>query len=240
MVKDVDWSSSDGRGNSRSVRFVVDDGEIVERLEKNGRVTHDIRFNRSQFRQLFSEALGMQNDLVEEGGSTDHLEKGIEGASVEARLKLMDAIASTFSTEEVVRIMDEDTDGFDNVKKAGRAVDVDPSTANREKTKEMVLQLIYDNYGDDWFTTTQFKEIYNNNFDRSKYNNWLNQLDRQSFLQSEPIDYEDRDDPWDKKRYRIAPSRLDKISKYGSFTKGNPVFEKKMSMLHPDVRKQFV
>lgn len=96
-----------------------------------------------------------------------------------------------------------------------------------EKTKEDLLQKIYDEHGEDWFTSREFKELYNQHYNRNTYKDWLTRLKGTS-LDRRPVPDDLDIDGRINYQYKLSSNALRTLKEYGSFTsRQNPNYQKK-------------
>lgn len=227
MADSYKFSSGDRRGNKRDVSFVLQNNLVIQRIKKNGRVTHDIKYTEEGFEEVVESVLDTQAQLDEQHGenglpfNTQHLD-----ASPTEKLQMVDDILASMDQREIQQLRDQDNSRYvDTEILMDIGHEPDPNKDN-EKVREDVLQLIYLEYSFNWFTMPEFREVYNINYDKSRASRYLQQLD-DKWLKKQEIPEEEREGNT-KYRYKLNASAQRVIQKYGAFdTMEYPVYRKK-------------
>lgn len=94
-----------------------------------------------------------------------------------------------------------------------------------EITSEMVLQIIWENFGKEEFLARNFKKVYESIYGRKDAYVWLYRLKNRGQLNSTPIEHKDGRI---NKKYSLSRSSLNEVEKFGSFvSKRHPTYWRK-------------
>lgn len=100
-----------------------------------------------------------------------------------------------------------------------------------EKVREQILQQVYQEFGEDYFTSREFKEMYNDRYSQGDWTNWLVRLKGKELKRRE-ISRSRRDNGNVKYEYKLTDKVLDDIEDYGSLiSRSHPGFQRKKHLL---------
>jgi len=217
--------SRDRQGNKRTVEFHLVNGKVVQRISKNNRVTHDISYNKEMWGDIADAMVDTQQEIMNQSsqkGLPFNPEK-LKGGP-QSKAQLLDELIDGLDARELEELKHSDID-LRNEEKLRDIVDT-PNDRDVEKIKEDVLQLIYEEYGFNWFTMPQFREVYDVNYNKSEAYRWLQRLDDR-YLVKQEIPEDEREGNV-KYRYKLGGNAKRIIENYGAFdTMDYPVYKKK-------------
>lgn len=226
----------DNQGYKRTVRWVeLDEHVTLQLLSKNKEDTR-INWNKDILNKLFESFMEVKSVLNDENSSFVDPTSDLD---TNQKVDLMSELANSMTEDEVERFRDNARDDVAAIFTEAFG-ESEPSMVTRddvEKTKEMVLQDIYEEFGFESFTAREFKELYNYKYEKSTYNIYLQRLSR-NWLRRQQIDGKERYGNGDiNYEYELSKSAEDVINKYGSFLdKDYPVWNRKRNML-PEHRR---
>ena len=220
-------SNRDRQGNKREVEFYIQNGVVVQRIKKNGRVTHDIKYSGEIFEEVAESIIDTQAEL--------HDQQGKQGlpfdlrqveASPQKKLDMINQLLGSMSQHELEQLKTQDNSQQINTELLGDIARTPNPKKDAEKIKEDVLQLIYEEYGFDWFTMPEFREVYDVNYQKGQAYRWLQKMDDR-WLRKDKIPEEEKDG-YVQYRYKLSKNARKVVNQFGAFdTKEYPVYKKK-------------
>lgn len=226
MEKITGLQVKDAQGVPRGIAWYVDDDRLRHVITKGDRVTHNIGISRSKFEQIFMDVLDVQKHLENSGsGSENPVVSRAKEFNLQTRVDLVNSVMDSFSEEEAEIVAKKKALNVEDM--AFRSMYSDMN-GRFEKTYSHVLQMIYDCFGEDWFTPGEFREEYESRFDKGNYTMALKRLTERNRVYREPADEHDIDDNMANYVYRLSDGALKDYYKYDGFVSDkNPRYQRK-------------
>jgi hypothetical protein len=210
----------DNKGNRIDVEFHENRGKITQRIKKNGNVTHDINYNQDTFQKVTQAMINTEQKVVEEAQPrTKQFNPENLEASTSEKVDMIEKILSTMNDKEIEQASNLLNDNF----KAEKLVKLDRSDRNYEKLKEDVLDLIYEEFGFEWFKFKEFKEVYDINYNKSTAKRYIQKL-KGKWIEREELDNSGHS----KYKYRLSGYSREIFRSYGRFDNpDNEIYNRK-------------
>ena len=222
-------TTTDQHGISRSIEWYQGNQKIRYVLRKSGDVTHNLGMSKDKVRKVFRDVMDVREHMAERE-KVERAVPEVNQLDFSTRLQLLNDLSSSFSEQELQRMGEQDL-----VRKPAKVIRMSGISGNKkdwEKTSEDVLQMVWNNFQEDWFTSREFIEEYNNNFDRNKARNQLLRLHKNNDLVREPVDKDEVEDGRINYKYKLSAWALKQVSRFNGFAvENNPAFAKKNAMI---------
>lgn len=174
--------------SSDFLRFGIKDGKWVVASGKGRDIQRRDIFPLPVAREMAFEILRITGDYRRDNEGSGQVEQKLANqvtSSSEEAEKAVREILREAPENENIRKMKQVLTGQVNVL-PGKSQDV-------EKFKEEVIDDIYNEFGEDWFTYGEFKEFWNREYDKSRPDKFLGKHKRTPWMVTAPIE-EHRDD----------------------------------------------
>lgn len=214
----------DDRGIKRKVEWVDNGQYITLQVVKNGKPSTKINWDVDILEDLFSSMIDVREEVREQPNYSSITDTGFE-----TRARTFKQLLNSFSDAEIERLQSKDLvndDGREKLLDVAASQNSKSRGQHNEKIKEDVLQLIYQEYGFEWFTLPEFRQVYDINFEKSEAYRYLQKL-HDRWIRKDTIPEEEREGQV-KYRYKLNSSSEKVIQQYGAFdTMDYPVYRKK-------------
>jgi hypothetical protein len=229
MEKISGLTTKDNSGIRRSFEWYDGGNNIHYVLRKAGNPTHNLKLSEARVREMFEDILDVREHMSDRE-MTERAVPNVDDLNFSTRVQLLNDLASSFSSNELSRINDN---GFvEHPTRLMRLSGLSGGKKNWEKTSEDVLQMIWNNFQDDWFTSRRFIEEYNKMFDRNEARNKLRRLHMNGDLVRESVDDDEVEDGRIKYKYKLSYMALSRFSEFDGFAvDDNPAYVKKNAMI---------
>ncbi len=213
--------------------------KTIQRILKGGRVNKDIHFSDELFNKFFALAAKRQRQNVEAGemaGMIDPTEM-----DTRTRQQLLQDVVGSMDEQELKQAKERGVIDDRTVERL-EAVFTKPRYQTRddvEKTKEHVLQMIYEEFGLDYFYPSEFNTQYNARWQKATPHMYLKNLHEQSLVNREKIPKGEDRPGRARYKYKLSKKAIEDLKQYGEFTSlENKNFRQKQDMLPEHRRKK--
>lgn len=232
------YAGRDNRGYKRNVRWLQSGDYVTLQLLKNNREDTRINWNKDIISDLFQSLVDVRSQITDE---QINLVQPTTGLDRDQKIELMNELANSMTQDELEGFKQQADEDITMVLKDCFGED-EPRWYTRdkvEKTKEMVLEDIYQEFGFETFTPTQFKELYQYKYEKNEYQIYLQRLSG-DWLRRNPVDGKEKYGNGDiTYEYQLGSMAEDVINQYGSFlSEDYPLWSRKKNMLPEDKRPE--
>lgn len=233
-MKLSELESTNQKGVTVSTEFYEENGSIHMRIKRGGRVTSDIYYTVGQFEQLVGKAARAGREV--DGGRGDGFAPVSDDMSPESKLELISDIADTIDEGEIERVSRSTDEVISDRSKLMRVLGMGYTPREYvDKTKEQVMQLIYEKRGFDWFISPEFSKWHEEEYGEGNARMPLHRLFKKDYLDRDEVEDDEFDNNMITYKYRLndkARSML--VPGEGFLSDKNPAWVRKKTLLPYD------
>lgn len=217
-MKTVDKVTSKIDNKGREHTWVLKEGRdgVGIQIYKGDSLTDNYVFSHDRFEEFFSGALSVRQRMQDKGrGQSQSFVEVDRDAGTGEKAEAVEKVFDSMSADEISSIKKGDYDRhLDNPDKVKAIITSRFSRCESvEKTREVILQRIYDRIGVEWFTSRDFKELYESEFTQGSagitHSRWLQILKNCQMLNVREPEEGEVSDGRIKRMYRLSDAALE-------------------------------
>lgn len=224
----------DSTGRQQTLEFYIVQKNrrqvILERMRTGqNRVAYDVTWSKEQLNKLLAAVVDVKQE-ISKADRHRRILPDLETVDQDTRDRVIAEVINQTDQRDIQDLkrrrdvdMSAFKDEFDQFEYNKKGV---------EKVREQVLQMIYEQYGTDWFYSRSFLKEYRKRWEKGTARMWLRRLANKGYLRKQKVDEDDDPPGTTQYKYKIAKLSLDTIDKYGSFTsEDNPGWRRKKTLI---------
>ena len=229
MKKISGLSTTDQNGVGRSIEWYQGEPNVRYVLRKGSRVTHNLGMTEEKVRKMFNDIMDVREHLADQK-RVERAVPDVEDIGFSTRVQLWNDLSSSFSDREVRKMRKGNL--VSNPTRVLSLSGLSGKQKDWEKTSEDVLQMVWNIFQEDWFTSREFIEEYNNRFDRNEARNKLLRMHSNGDFVREAVDKDEVEDGRINYKYKLSAMALRRFDEFDGFAvRSNPAYAKKKAML---------